>query len=68
MVNRQNRYNTPQFRVTGGTKKGGLTSPTLFKGAVDNVVRHWLSMTVDDDAVIRDGMGNAVGQSMGVFY
>ena len=42
--------------------------PTIFKVAVDNVVRNCLSMTVEDDEIILDGMVHAVGRSMGVFY
>ena len=34
----------------------------------DNVFRNWLSMTVEDDAVIHNGLGNAVWRSLGVFY
>ena len=36
--------------------------------AVDSVVWHWLSMTVEDVAVIHDGLGHAVGRSFEVFY
>ena len=36
--------------------------------AVDNVVWNCLSMTVEDDTIILDGMVHAVGRSMGVFY
>ena len=50
------RYNT-----------GGLVSPTLFNVAVDSVVCHWLSLTVEDEAVIQDGLGHAMGQSLRFF-
>ena len=36
--------------------------------AVDSVVWHWLSMTLEDVAVIHDGLGHAVGRSLEVFY
>ena len=68
VVTRENWYHGPQFRATRGTTQGGLKLLTLFNVVVDNVVRHWLSMTVEDDTVIHDGMVHAVGWSMGVFY
>ena len=36
--------------------------------AVDNVVRNWLSMKVEDDAVIHYGLRHALGWSMAEFY
>ena len=47
---------------------GGMTSLTLFNVVVDNVVHNWLSMKVEDDMVIHDGLVHAVVRSMGVFY
>ena len=35
---------------------------------VENVVRHWLSMTVEYDVIIHDGLGHGMGQIMRVFY
>ena len=32
------------------------------------MVRHWLSIIVEDDTVIYDGMGHEVGRILGVFY
>ena len=58
----QNEYHGSQFRVTRGTTQGSLTFPTLLNVAVDNVVRHWLSMTM------KDGLEHAVGRGMEVFY
>ena len=68
LINKQNGYHVTQFRVTHGTTQGGLTSLTLFNVELDTVVLHWLSMTVEDDVVIHDGMGHVVGRRMGVFY
>ena len=48
--------------------RGGLTSPTLFNLAVYSVVRYWLSITVEGDALIIGGMGHELGRSLGVFY
>ena len=38
----------------------------LFNVAVENVVWHWLSMAMEDDAFIHDGMRHTVGRIMGV--
>ena len=35
---------------------------------VDNVVHHWLFMTVEDGMVILYDLGHAVGRTMRVFY
>ena len=54
--------------MTHGTTQGGLASLKFFNMAVDRVVCHWLSMSVEDYAVIHDGLGDAVDESLGVFY
>ena len=64
----KNGYHDPQLRSTRGTTQGGLTSPKIFNVEVDNMVRHWLSIIVEDDTVIYDGMGHEVGRILGVFY
>ena len=64
-VTQHNGYHVTQFMATYGTTQGGLTSPELFNVVVENVVRNWPSVTVDDDAVIHDGLVHAVGRSMG---
>ena len=68
MVTRQNRYHDHQLRATHGTNQGGIGLPTLFKVAIDSVVRNWLSLTVEDEEVIQNGLGHAVGWILGVFY
>ena len=45
-----------------------VTEPTLSNVEVDNMVQNWMSMTVEDDTGINDGMGHAVGRIMRVFY
>ena len=67
VVTQKNGYHGTQFRATCGTTHGFLTFPTLFNVAVDNLVRHWLYMTVEDDALIIDGLGHAVGRSAGYY-
>ena len=58
----------PSSGLPHGTTKWGLTLTTLFIVAVDSMVWHWLSMTLEDVAVIHDGLGHAVGRSLEVFY
>ena len=48
--------------------KGGLVSPTLFSVVVENIIRTWLAITVDDQRVAHDRMREAVGRCLGVFY
>ena len=68
MFNRKNGYHILQFRATRVTTQGGLISPEIFNVAVENVVRHWLPMTVEYETVTNGGLRHAVGQSMLVLY
>ena len=43
-------------------------STTLFNVAVNSMVRHWISLMVEDGSVTQDGLGHAVAWSLGVFY
>ena len=43
-------------------------SPTLFKIVVNNVLRNFISMMVEEKLVACGGMGIAVGWYMGIFY
>ena len=43
-------------------------SPTLFNLVVENVIRTWMTMTVEDQRVAHDGLGETVGRCLGVFY
>ena len=63
-----NGYHGPKFRATRSTTQGRIVSPALFNVVVDSVVRHWLSLTVEDEAVIQDRLGHAVDWILGVFY
>ena len=67
MVLRHNGYHGPAFPATWGTTQGGLVSPTLLNAVVDNVIRIWLSMTVEYQRVSRNGLVEAVGRCLGVF-
>ena len=42
--------------------------PTLFNVVVDNVIITWMAMTVEDQRVAQDGLGETVGWCVGVFY
>ena len=48
--------------------QGGLVSLALFNVFVENVIKKWLAMTVEDQRVPQDGMVEAVGRYLGVFY
>ena len=68
VVPRQNGYHGPAFPATWGMTQGGLVSLTLFNLVVDNVVQTWLAMRVDDQRVDQNGLEEAVGRCLGVFY
>ena len=68
MVPRNNVFHGPAFPDTRGTTQGGLLSPTIFNLVVYNVIRIWLDMTVEDQRVDYDGLGETVGRFLGVFY
>ena len=65
---RQNGFHRQAFPATKGTMQGGLVSLTLFNLVVDNVIRTWLDMTVEDQRVAHDGLVDTVGRCLGVFY
>ena len=56
-IPRQNGFHGPALLATRGTTQGGLVSPTLFNVVVDNVIRNWLAMTVEDQRVAHDRLG-----------
>ena len=64
----QNRYHGPQFRTTRGTTQGGPISSALFYFIVNNMVRNWLDLTVEDQLVAQEGLGLLVGRCLGLFY
>ena len=68
MVLRQNGFHRPDFPVTQGTTQGGLVYLTLFNVVVENFIRTWLSMTVEDRMVSHDGMGESVVWYLEIFY
>ena len=68
LVTRQNGYHSTNFRATCGTTQVGVASPKLFKVAVNIVVCHWISLTVEDEAFIQDELVHVVGWNVGVSY
>ena len=64
----KNSYHRPAFSDTWGTIQGGLVSPPLFNVVVDNVIRTWLAMTVKDQRLAHNRLGETVGWCLGVFY
>ena len=68
VVTLQNRLHCPQFLVTRGKTQGVLDSPTIFNVEVDSVVRHCLSLTLEDESVTHYGIKMTSGRSIGVLY
>ena len=68
VVPRQNGYHLPAFPATWGTTHGRLVSPALFNVVADNVIPTWLAMTVEDQRVAQDWLGEAIRRCLGVFY
>ena len=68
VVPRQNGFHRPAFPATRGTTMGELVSLTLFNVVVDNTIRTWPTMTVEDQRVAHDGLGETVGRCLVVFY
>ena len=64
----QNGYHRLAFLSTQGTTQGSLLYPTLFNVVGDNVLRKCLDMTVEDQRVAHDGLREAVGRCLGIFY
>ena len=58
----QNGFHGPQFRATRGTTKGVQALPKPFNVAVDSVVHHFMSLTVNYESATYEGLGIVVGQ------
>ena len=68
VVTRQNGFRRPDVTASRGTTQGGLVSPMLFNMVVDNFIRTWQAMTLEDQRVAHDGLGETVGQCLELFY
>ena len=64
MVLRQNIFQGPALHATRGSPQGGLVYLTIFNVVVNNVIRIWLDMTVEDQRVDHDGLGETVGRCL----
>ena len=68
VVPKQNGFHGPALPATQGTTQGGLVLSTLFNVVVDNVIKTWLAMTVENQRVYHDGLGVTIRRCLGVFY
>ena len=64
----QNDFHWPAFPAMRGTTQGGLVSPTLFNVVVDNVIRTWLAIKIEDQPVAQYILVETVGRCVGLFY
>ena len=46
VVPRHNGFHRPAFSTTGGTRQGGIVSPTLFNVVVYKFIRTLMAMTL----------------------
>ena len=65
---RQAGYHGPCFTAGSGATQGGLLSPNLFNICVDSVVRHWLTLVIDDNGAVVTGLGPTVEDKLALFY
>ena len=56
VVIRHNGYHGLNFNTNWGTTQDGLISLYLFKVVVDNVVRTWKEITVNNQTVVQEGL------------
>ena len=68
MAKIQNGFHGTAFPATMSTTQGGIVSPTLFNVVVDNAIRTWMAMTVEDKRVAHDRLGETVVRCLGIFY
>ena len=68
MVPRYNGFHGPALPATRDTTQVRLVSQTLFNGVADNFIRTWMVMTVEDQRVAHDRLGETSGRCLGVLY
>ena len=61
VVPRYNGFHGQALTATRGKTQVRILSPTLFNMVVDNVIRTWMVMTVEDQRVAHDGLEETVG-------
>ena len=62
VVTRQNGFHVTAFPVTWRTTQGGVVFQTLFNVVIDNFIRIWLAMTVEDQRIDHNRMGENLRQ------
>ena len=65
---RHNGFHGPAFPAKKGIPQGGLVSLPLFNVMVDNVIRTCLAMTVEDQRMEHDRIGETIRQCLEVLY
>jgi hypothetical protein len=68
IVARQGGFYGEPFKATRGVTQGDPASPTLFNVLVDAIVRHWLTLVLDDGSTDDDGLGLSVRHRLVLFY
>ena len=68
VVTRKNGFHGPAFPAMRGTTQGGIVSQVPFNLVVDNIIRTWLAITIEDHQVDEDILGETVGRCVGVFH
>ena len=53
---RQNGFQGTEFPATRGKRQGGLETQKIFNVLVDNFIRTWLAITVEDQRVSHEGL------------
>ena len=66
VVPRHNGFHGLAFPAKRGTILEGLVSRALFNMVVDNFIRTWLAITVEEHRVARGKMGETIGRCVGV--
>ena len=68
MLPRKNGFHGPAFPTTRGTVQGGRVPLTLFNVVVDNIIRTWLTITVEDQRVVHNGLVVTVRRCLKFLY
>ena len=69
IVPRQSGFHGPVITASRGGTQGSLLFPMLFNILEDAILRHWLSLVIDDDgSVAQQGMGLTVADRLAAFY
>ena len=61
VVPRYNGFHGLALLSTRNTTQHGLVYPMIFNVVVDNVIRTWLDMTIEDQRVDHDGLVETIG-------